>query len=201
MVYLLEPVLAKLRMERLEGIPFGFAEKKNKGLDFSREDVPPEITIEGSFVLPDICRPTREFIFISERARGAFERLAPGCCRFFPLKVNAPARMKPESIYYYLDVTARAQTIDWERSETARRVVPAPGGGESRGVKAARLDLYAKFRPLTADDPPIWREADAEIAGVHFFESKIEEFVTDEFWQGLSKEFPSQLVAKRLGCG
>ena len=199
MVYLLRPTSRRFKWDKTDGIFHATHGKKNLGIPLTAADIPLEVTMKGNFVLPDFVQSQMGSIFVTDRALEALERLAPGCCQFFPVKINAPPRMEPALMYYYLDVTARAQSIDWTRSETLKRVIPAPGGGESRALKGGADGPYAKFRLLINTDPPIWREADAEIDGIHYFNNKLDEFMNDDLWQALSAEFPGQLEAMKLG--
>ena len=118
MVYLLYPASLDYKWRRIDTVPLETAEKKRLGLPIDQSDMPAETRLDSKFELPDICAPTQGFMFSSDRGRAALEELAPGCVQFFTLNVKAPDRMRPAKAYFYLDVTGRAQSIDWDRSET-----------------------------------------------------------------------------------
>ena len=138
--------------------------------------------------------------FVEKPSRSALRSVrATRCVQFFTLNIKAPDRMRPAKAYFYLDVTGRAQSIDWDRSETGPRVVRAPDGGESRAVGGPVVGPWVKFKPVTAEIPKIWREADVDRPDVHFFHNKRDEFMRDDLWEELNARFPGQLVAKKLG--
>ena len=58
---------------------------------------------------------------------------------------------------------------------------------------------WVKFKPVTAQIPKIWREADVDRPDVNFFHNKRDEFMRDDLWEELNARFPGQLVAKKLG--
>jgi hypothetical protein len=87
--------------------------------------------------------------------------------------LKIPERIRAAAAYFFFDVLPRAQLIDWDQSPTARRIVRAPDGRESRSLDGrAILDLTVKFKPTTEETPPIWREADVDRPGVHFFQTR-----------------------------
>jgi hypothetical protein len=196
MVYLLEPKPRK--WTRTTGASGELMRKQVQGIALQQSDLPPEKVLEGSFELPDICSTGDGFTFVSARGTAAFEELAPGCVAFFPLNLKVPERMRPVEAYFFFDVLPRAQLIDWDLSPTAPRVVPSPDGRESRALNARITDPSIKFKPVTADTPPIWREADLDRPTVHFFRSKQDIFLRDELWEALNARFPGQLVARKL---
>jgi hypothetical protein len=59
-------------------------------------------------------------------------------------------------------------------------------------------DPSVRFKSVTPDTPPIWREADLDRPAVHFFANKIDIFLRDEVWDALNARFPKQLVARKL---
>ena len=153
---------------------------------------------KGQFALPDICDPTDAFAFVSDRGRAALEELVPGCVAFFPLNMKAPKHMLTADAYFFYDVLPRAQLIDWDLTPSAPRIVRAPDGRESRAIRELITEPSTKLKPVTAETPRIWREADLDHPAVHFFANKKYVFLRDELWEALDARFPGQLVATKL---
>src|SRR5262249_19152407 len=109
------------------------------------------------------------------------------------------AHMHPAKTYFFIEVIARAQSIDWDRSKTRRRIVRAPDGRESRGLGQLLFEPSTKFKAMTPDIPPIWREIDVDHPTFHFFHSKEDIFMRNEIWEALDARFPDQLVPRKLG--
>jgi hypothetical protein len=196
MVYLLEPKLYKwIKFPR---VPLELVDKQVKGITLQQGDIPAETVLKAQFELPDICRPSEGFLFVSDRGRAALEELAPGCVAFFPLHLKAPEHMLTAKAYFFIDVLARAQLIEWDLSPTGPRVVRAPDGRESRSIQGRITDSSIKFKAATSETPPIWREADLDRPTVHFFRSKLDVFVRDDLWEALNTRLPMQLVARKL---
>ncbi|MBV9455979.1 MAG: hypothetical protein JO141_00465 [Bradyrhizobium sp.] len=196
MVYLLD--VTKREWVRVHAPSHELVKKQIQGVALQQDDMPAEVRVEGAFDLPDICRPTHGLLFVSDRGRAALEELAPGCVAFFPLSVRVPERMHPAEAYFYIDVLRRGHCIDWDRSETTRRVVAAPGGGESRAVKGVVWNPSTKFKAVDPDAPDIWREADVDRPTVHFFHSKVDVFMRDGLWNEMNDRFPGQLFPRKL---
>ena len=106
--------------------------------------------------------------------------------------------MRPANAYFFFDVLPRAQLIDWDQSATAVRIVRAPDGRESRALTERVIGPSVRFKAVTPEIPPIWREADVDRPTVHFFPNKIDIFLRDELWDALNERFPKQLVARKL---
>lgn len=175
--------------------------KQREGVPLQQSDMPVDPSLSGRFDLPDICIPTKGFVFVSDRGRAGLEELAPGAVAFFPIKLRVPEHMRPARAYFFIDVLPRATCIDWDRSVTGPRVVRAPDGRESRSLGNRLLKPSTKFKTVTADMPKIWREADVERPTLHFFQSKSVIFMRDELWEALESRFPGQLVPTKLSEG
>lgn len=149
---------------------------------------------------PDIFFASSRIIVCSERARMVMERFAADQIEFIPVVVQVEPqiarRSKLASAYYYLNVLARSQRLQWLEMPTS----PLPINDD--GIQRFGLiDDYAqwKLRQRDPDDPFIWREswwhlADKEYQG-HF-----EIFIEDILWQAIDAEFPRQLNALRVGA-
>jgi hypothetical protein len=196
MVYLLDTT--KREWGRVPAPSHELVAKQVQGVPLQQSDVPAQERVRGAFDLPDICRPTHGYLFVSDRGRAALEELTPNCVAFFPFKLDAPENMHPAKAYFFIDVLTRAQCIDWDRSETQRRVVLGPDGQESRAVGARLLSPSTKFKAVTPDMPKIWREADVNRPTIHFFCNKEEIFMRDELWEALNARFPGQLFPRKL---
>ncbi|MDP3077403.1 imm11 family protein [Bradyrhizobium sp.] len=197
MVYLLEP--KEYKWVLYPSVPHALIDKRVQGIPLQQSDLPAETELKARFALPDICEPGSGFLFVSDRFRAALEELVPGCVAFLPLNLKAPPHMLTDKGYFFVDVLPRAQLIDWDRSPTGPRIVRAPDGRESRSLQGRRMtDPSVKFRPLTAETPPIWREADLDRPTVQYFPDKIDVFMRDELWEKLNVRFPKQLVATKL---
>lgn len=196
MIHLFEPV--RRRWLRTAGALGELWHKQVQGVPLQQSDIPPEKSLQASFEMPDFGKPSDGFRYVSQAFRAALEELAPGCVVFFPMTLKVPPRMRPANPYFFFDVLPRANLIDWDQSLTTRRVVPAPNGGESRALKAGIADPSVRFRPVTPDTPPIWREADVERPSVHFFHAKMDIFMRDDVWEALNGRFPKQLEARKL---
>jgi hypothetical protein len=182
-------------------VPLGSQElvkKQVQGIPLQQSDIPAESVLRGRFALPDICKPTEGFVFVSDRGRTAFEELAPGCLAFFRLNMNAPKHMLTADAYFFYDVLPRAQLINWDLTPSGPRIVRAPDGRESRSIRGRLTDPSTKFKPVTPQTPLIWREADFDRPTVHFFANKEDVFVRDELWEALNARFPGQLIATKL---
>jgi hypothetical protein len=197
MVYLLEA--KKYTWGKVPLVSQELVDKQVQGIPLQEGDIPAESVLKGRFALPDICRPTSGFVFVSDRGRAALEELAPGCVTFFPLNMKAAEHMLTTKAYFFYDVLPRAQLIDWDRSPTVARIVRAPDGRESRALKGPITDLSIKFKAVTPETPPIWRETDLDRPTIHFFPNKKDVFMRDELWEALNAKFPGQLVAAKLG--
>jgi hypothetical protein len=196
MVYLLEP--KQYKWTQGPSVPLELVDKQVKGIALQQSDLPTQTVLKARFELPNICRPSEGFLFVSDRGRAALEELAPGCVAFFPLNLKAPEHMLTAKAYYFIDVLPRAQCIDWDVSPTVPRVVRTPDGRESRAIKGVITDPSIKFKPLSPETPRIWREADLDRPTVHFFRSKLDVFLRDELWEALNAKLPGQLVARKL---
>jgi hypothetical protein len=196
MVYLLEA--KKYTWGKVPLVSPELVDKQVQGIPLQQSDIPAESVLKGRFALPDICRPTSGFVFVSDHGRAALEELAPGCVAFFPLNFRAPEHMLTTKAYFFYDILPRAQFIDWDRSPTVARIVRASGGRESRALKGPITDPSIKFKAVTPETPRIWREADMDRPTVHFFPNKKDVFMRDELWEALSARFPGQLVATKL---
>jgi len=97
---------------------------------------------------------------------------------FFPLKVMAPESMHPAKVYFFIDVLRRAHCIDWDQSETTRRVVTAPGDRESRG--RALFGIRQRSSKQSILTRLIWQEADVCRSTRHFFHIKKDALMRDE---------------------
>jgi len=196
MVYLLEP--KQYKWIQYPSVSQQLMDKQVKGIPLQQSDLPTQTVLKARFELPDICRPSEGFLFVSDRGRAALEELVPGCVAFFPLNLKAPAHMLTAKAYFLIDVLPRAQCIDLDRSPTVTRIVRAPDGRESRALKGLITDPSIKFKPLAPETPPIWREADLDRPTVQFFSDKGDVFVRDELWGALNAKLPGQLVARKL---
>jgi hypothetical protein len=168
MVYVLDTPLYE--WDRVPRVSHELVEKQIQGLPLQSSDIPAEPQLAGPFDVPDICIPTDGFLFVSDRGRAALEELAPGCVAFFPIDLKAPERMRPAKAYFFIEVLPRAQCIDWDRSETVRRIVRAPDGRESRAIRGSIWNRSTKVKAVSPDMPKIWREVDVDRPAVHFFE-------------------------------
>ena len=196
MVYLLEP--ARYIWGRAPRVSRETLGKIVQGVPLQQSDMPAESVAKGQFALPDICDPTDAFAFVSDRGRAALEELVPGCVAFFPLNMKAPKHMLTADAYFFYDVLPRAQLIDWDLTPSAPRIVRAPDGRESRAIRELITEPSTKLKPVTAETPRIWREADLDRPAVHFFANKKYVFLRDELWEALDARFPGQLVATKL---
>jgi hypothetical protein len=196
MVYLFEPT--PRRWKRGAGVLGDLLTKQVEGTPLQQSDLPSETALDSHFKLSDINSAGDAFRFVSDRGRAALEELAPGCVAFFPLNLKIPDRIRAAEAYFFFDGLPRAQLIDWDRCATAVRIVPSPDGRESRALVARITDPSIKFKPVTPDTPPIWREADAGNQAVHFFKNKQDIFLRDDLWEALNAQFPGQLVARKL---
>ena len=183
--------------ERVPVFPHELVEKQIRGVPLQQSDIPWEPRLAGPFKVPDLCIPTEGFIFASDGGRKALEELAPGCVAYFPLNLQVPESMHPAKAYWFVEVTARAQHIDWDRSETVQRVVRAPDGRESRALSGGIWGKSIKFKAASPDLPPLWREADLDRPTVHYFLNKGVIFMRDEVWEALNARFPGQLRARK----
>ena len=197
MVYLLE--LTRREWVQSAGLLGELLKKQVKGIALQQSDIPLEKALDGRFELPDICQAGDGFMFVSDRGRAALEDVATGCFAFFPFKLEVQARMRPAAAYFFPDVLPRAQLIDWDRSPTVPRIVRAPDGRESRALKVTLTDPLVKFKAVSADTPPIWREADLDLPHAQFFESKKNVFLRDDVWEALNAKLPGQLLPRKLG--
>jgi hypothetical protein len=196
MVYLLDTT--KFEWDQVPVFSHELVEKQIHGIPLQEGDIPADVTVRGTFDLPDICKPTDGFLFVSDRGRIALEEIAPGCIAFFLLNVNAPASMHPARAYYFIDVLPRAHCVDWDKSETLPRIMRAPDGRESRAIKGSIWRPTTIFKPVTSDMPPIWRGADEDFPTVHFFQNKKDVFMRDDVWKAINDRFPGQLLARKL---
>jgi hypothetical protein len=196
MVYLLEP--KQYKWTQGPSVPPELVDKQVKGIALQQSDLPAQTVLKARVELPDICRPSEGFLFVSDRGRAALEELAPGCVAFFPLNLKAPEHMLTAKAYYFIDVLPRAQCIDWDLSPTVPRVVRTPDGRESRAIRGVITDPSIKFKPLSPETPRIWREADLDRPTVHFFRSKLDVFLRNDLWEELNAKLPGQLVASKL---
>jgi hypothetical protein len=173
--------------------------KQGKGIPLQQSDIPVEARLAGPFKMPDVGVPTEGFFFASDRGRAGIEELAPGCCAFFAVKLQAPESMQLEKRYWFVEVTARAQSIDWDRSETKQRTLPAPDGRPCRVLERGGVfGTSAKFKAMTPDIPPLWREADLDRPSIKYFHPKLDILMRDEFWEALNARFPGQLTAYKI---
>lgn len=197
MVYILD--VSPLKWDRIPDSLGNLHMKLVQGIPLQQSDIPVAPQLRARFKVPDIALPTQYFLFVSDRGRAVLEELAPYSIAYFPLDIRVPARMEPAKNYWLIEVTSRAQFIDWDRSPTVPRVVPAPDGGESRTLAGRGIrDKATKFKPITFDLPPFWREADAPRRKIHVFASKWPIFMRDQFWEALSSRLPGQLGAERI---
>jgi hypothetical protein len=137
--------------DRVPVFPHELVEKQVQGVPLQQSDIPQEPRLAGPFKVPDLCIPTIGFVFASDRGRAALEELAPGCVAYFSLNLQVPESMQPAKAYWFIEVTARAQHIDWDRSETTPRIVRAPGRRESRCLNKRLWDPATKFKMVTPD--------------------------------------------------
>jgi hypothetical protein len=196
MVYLLEP--KKYKWITFPKVPHELLDRQVKGNALQQSDIPAEATLKARFKLPDVCRPSQGFLFVSNRGRAVLEELAPGCVAFFPLNLNAPEHMLAERAYFFIDVLPRAQLIDWDQTPTGPRVVRAPDGRESRAIQGYIKTTSTKFKAVTPETSPIWREADFDRPTVHFFCNKLDVFLRDDLWEELNARLPGQLLATKF---
>jgi hypothetical protein len=173
--------------------------KQIKGIPLQLGDIPLEPQLAGPFKMPDVGKPSEAFFFASDRGRAGLEELAPGCFAFFPVSLQAPESMQLEKRYWFVEVTARAQSIDWDRSETKKLAFPAPDGRAIRVLaRGGVFGKCAKFKAVTPDTPPLWREADLDLSDLKYSLSKLEILMRDEFWEALNTKFPRQLTARKI---
>jgi len=114
---------------------------------------------------------------------------------FFPLKVMAPERMHPAKVYFFVDVMRRAHCIDWDQSETTRRVVTAPGDRESRGRALFGIRQRSSKRSILTR--LIWREVDVDRSTRHFFHIKKDALMRDEVWDELNSRSKARTGSSR----
>jgi len=196
MFYLLEP--KRYIWGKVPYVSQELVKKQVQGIPLQQSDIPAESELKARFALPDICSPTNGFVFVSDRGRAALEEMAPGCVAFFPLNMKAPKHMLTANAYFFYDVLPRAQLIDWDLTPSSPRIVRAPDGRESRAIRGRITDPSTKFKPVTEEMPPIWRETDFDRPTIHFFFNKQHVFLRDELWQALDARFPGQLLATKL---
>ena len=196
MVYFLEP--KQYNWIRAAGAHEELLQKQIDGVPLRQSDIPVETVLKGRLALPDICKAGDAFRFVSDRAKAAFEELVPGCVAFFPLNLKAPEFMLTSRAFFFIDVLPRAQLIDWDLSPTVPRNIRTPDGRDSRFINGLMTDPTTKYRAVTPDTPPIWREVDVDRPTVHFFANKQHVLLRDDLWEALNARFPRQLVARKL---
>jgi hypothetical protein len=196
MVYVLD--MLPLEWDQIAVPSQNLMQKLVDGVPLHQNDIPVGPQLIGRFKVPDISIPTRYFIFVSNHGREILEELAPGCIAYFPMDLRVPASMQPAKAYWFIEVVSRAQLIDWDRSDTALRIVRAPDGRESRALAGRGIRGPVKFKAITPDLPPLWREIDVDRPNVHYFHSKWSIFMRDEFWHELDARFPGQLSAQKI---
>ncbi|MCC8431897.1 hypothetical protein LJ725_23225 [Reyranella aquatilis] len=196
MVYVLD--MSPLEWDRITVPPDSAWQKLVDGVPLQQNDIPVEPRFIGRFKVPDISIPTQYFIFVSSHGREILDELAPGCLAYFPMELRVPASMQPAKNYWFVEVLSRAQLIDWDRSETVPRLVRAPDGRESRALAGRGIWGAVKFKAITPDLPPLWREIDVDRPNVNYFQSKWSIFMRDEFWRELDGRFPGQLSARKI---
>lgn len=196
MVYVLD--MSPLEWDRIAVPSHKLWQKIVDGVPLQQGDIPVEPQLIGSFKMPDINIPTQCFIFASEHGRQVLIELAPSCIAYFPMDIRVPTSMQPAKNYWFVEVISRAQLIDWDRSDTALRSVRAPDGRESRVLAGRGIRGPVKFKAITPDLPPVWREIDVDRPYVNYFQSKWPIFMRDEFWHELDARFPGQLAAQEI---
>jgi len=122
MVYVWEPVsegLAdfpeKQRMTLGFGPPDEFYRKKRLGLAITEDDLPTD-RLDGPFTIPEIFNIVMDFTIVSAEVRRALETYAPGDVKFHRLPFAISDRMQARSQYFYPEVIAREQRLDWQKT-------------------------------------------------------------------------------------
>src|SRR5262249_40357592 len=138
-------------------------------------------------------RPTASFFRRIGGGRGS-KSLPLAAAPFSPVKLQAPTRMQLEKRYWFVEVTARAQSIDWDRSETKQHAFSAPDGRAWRTLNETIFSPKpsVKFKAMTADIPPIWREAELDRDDAKYFFPRRDILMRDELWAALNARFPGQ---------
>lgn len=196
MVYVLD--MSPLEWDRIAVPSQNLWQKLVDGVPLQQSDIPVRPQLIGRFKAPDIGVPTQCFIFVSNYGREALEALAPDCIAYFPMDLRMPASIQSAKDYWFIEVVSRAQLIDWDRSDTVPRLIRAPDGRESRALAGRGIRGPVKFKAITPDLPPLWRETDVDRPNVHYFQSKWPIFMRDEFWHELNARFPGQLHAQKI---
>jgi hypothetical protein len=149
--------------------------------------------------LPHMFHTSRNIIVFSEHARLVMERWAPNQVEFIPVACQAEPRtastLNFASVYYFINVLARAQRLLWPRMQT-HKFRPRRDGTQPFGL----LQDYHKWelRERAAGEPLIWcdtpwRDGNKEYIGHN------EVLIEDVLWRELDANFPDQLNALRAG--
>jgi hypothetical protein len=149
--------------------------------------------------LPDMFHTSRNIIVFSERARLVMEDWASGHVEFIPVACEAEPRIAATlnfaSAYYFINVLARAQRLQWPKMQT-HKFPPLGDGTRLFGL----LQDYRKWelRERAPDEPMIWHDTPWR-DGNKEYRGQNEILIEDLLWRELDANFPDQLNALRAG--
>jgi len=155
--------------------------------------------IKATQALPDIFHASRAIIVVSERARGLIEKQAPGQVEFIPVAIHADPdiarRLRLANAYYFVNVLGRAQRFQWLEMQV-RPFQASEDGIQRFGAK----DDYREWnlRKIQPGDPVIWCESWWRFSNKEY-RRNVDVLVEDVLWRAISKAFPGQLNALRVG--
>jgi hypothetical protein len=124
---------------------------------------------------------------ISSAFREILETAGANGIEFVEVHIDTPPHMVRERAYYFLNVWAQAQMIDWSRisTEYITRTNMKPISLNSETVKAV------PFKPQRAGDPLIWHEMSLDSTHRAFYGNI---YVRGILWNKLIKEFSHQFL-------
>lgn len=147
-------------------------------------------SMPGFDVMCDIFELDAESIAVSDRCQKLIDSFAPGAVEYVEIEFKIPAKLEPAKSYFYVNVLAHAQALDYAKtpttamSEAGQKTVIHPSNGIPEWV----------MHPRQPSDPAIWLEVDLDAQDCVFSCREGAPFVKNALWNELFREFPGQLT-------
>lgn len=159
-----------------------------------------EYEIDCGFRMPDFYELQSSRFMVSSRFRTFVEDLAPGCLEYIPLRLRVAERMQPAGSYYFINILARSQRLDWARMKPVHHGMPVARGKKQFNAPISLRDW--RFKPTPTDEHPmIWQESSYETAEGIYFPDNRGFYATEHFQLAVEREFPNQVEWLDLTTG
>jgi hypothetical protein len=167
--------------------------EKMYGKPVSKQNVVKRVESISDLPMVDFFKTTENsFYHVSDNFKAILDEHAPGCVEFFEIDLVTPPNVARPKRFYYINVIAREQTIDWE--QTAVNCEPLHPNREI----CSPIDDFKVICKRRPDCSHIWHEVNLEQQNKIYRYYKKTVLVSDLLADILKAAFPSQIQYRHL---